>query len=133
MSRRERGYRFENRITKRYNKHGWKAWRLGASSVGLPDVLAVGVDAVHVHELKTTIGESVRVPAHQIARCMEVAAAFNKYDRRVVLSAYFVRRVEYHYVWTGTKPEPVIINERGETHCDNVVPRTWHELLGGDV
>lgn len=131
MSGRERGYRFENRLAKRYNRHGWKAWRLGASSIGLPDILAVGAAAINVHELKTTIGGSVNIPTNQIARCVEVAAAFERYEGRVILSAFFANRAEYHYLWLGGEPEPVTINKHGKTSGGEVLPRTWEDLLAG--
>ncbi|MGB9003672.1 MAG: resolvase, partial [Nitrosotalea sp.] len=41
-TRRQRGYNWEDTLVKRFNSiEGWKAFRLGSPSVGLPDVLAV--------------------------------------------------------------------------------------------
>ena len=128
VSSRVRGYEFENAIAKRYNKCGWRAWRLGSSSAGLPDILAVGRVAIHVHELKATTGGSVRIPAHQIGRCLEVASAFERYAGRVVLSARFVRKAEYHFIWDG-EPEPVTINVRGKARGGELTPVSWEDLV----
>lgn len=128
---RKRGYRFENDIAKRYNRCGWRSWRLGASSAGLPDILAVGERAVHVHELKATTGNSVYVPAHQIVRCTDVASAFRRYEGLVVLSARFGRRAEFHYAWLGGEPEPVTINIRGKASGGALERRTWEDLVRG--
>ncbi|HZS73109.1 MAG TPA: resolvase, partial [Candidatus Nitrosotalea sp.] len=41
-TRRQRGYNWEDTLVKRFNAvDGWKAFRLGSPSVGLPDILAV--------------------------------------------------------------------------------------------
>lgn len=133
MSCRVRGYEFEKAIAKRYNECGWRAWRLGSSSAGLPDILAVGRAAIHVHELKATTGRSVHIPAHQIERCLDVASSFPKYRGVVVLSARFVRKAEYHFAWNGGKPEPVTINIHGKTTGGNLTPVTWEELVAGPV
>lgn len=125
------GYRFENRLARRYNASGWRAWRLGASSLGLPDILAVNSTKMHVHELKsTTTKRAVRIPAHQIERCLDIASSFARYDGRVVLSARFGRVAEYHCIWNGTEPEPVTINIRGKVLGCDAETKTWDELLG---
>lgn len=127
MSGRTRGYRFENDIARRYVRCGWRAWRLGASSNGLPDILAVGADRIHVHELKTTIRDTVRIPAHQIERCMDVAESFPKYTGRTILSARFGRKAEYHYLWDG-EPVRVSINIRGRA-TEGATQITWNQLI----
>lgn len=104
---------------------------MGSSSAGLPDILAVGRTIIHVHELKATGGTSVHIPAHQIARCLDVASAFDKYAGRVVLSARFVRQAEYHFIWAGGRPEPVTINIHGKTTGGNLTPVSWEALVAG--
>lgn len=126
MSSRTRGYRFENDIARRYMQCGWRAWRLGASSRGLPDILAVGTDRIHVHELKTTIHDTVQIPAHQIARCIDIVDSFPRYRGYTVLSARFGRRAEHHYLWSG-EPAQVRINVRGQ--CSRgATPISWDKL-----
>ena len=126
---RRRGYDFENTIARRYNACGWRVWRLGALAGRPPDILAVGPDSIHVHELKTTTGNSVRIPAYQIANCADLASAFGRYEGRAVLSARFGRTAEYHYVWDGADPEPVTINIHGKIRGCGAEPMTWDELL----
>lgn len=133
MTNRNRGYKFEYDLAKRYNEHsGWHAWRLGASSEGLPDLLAVGRTAIHAHELKATQYGSVCIQAHQIARCLDVVSPFSRYDGRVVLSVRFVRKAEYHFIWGDVEPEPVSINIKGKARGGDLTPVTWEDLLADD-
>ena len=127
MSGRTRGYRFEHDIAARYESCGWRAWRLGASSTGLPDILAVENHTIHVHELKTTIYGSVRIPYHQICRCVDVASSFDLYDTRIVLSARFGRRAEHHMIWNGGVGQ-VSINVHGVSWGADLTPISWDML-----
>lgn len=132
MAVQRKGYSFENDLSKRYNAtKGWRAWRLGASSIGLPDVLAVNDTHVHVHELKSSHKTSVQIPVHQIVRCLDLASAFTRYEGRVVLSARFGRIAEHHCIWEGSEEEPkqVSINRQGKVRGCDAESMSWDELM----
>ena len=88
---RRRGYSWEDTLVKRFRgKPGWKAFRLGSPSVGLPDVLAVntGGSLMYVIEAKAGTSTSLFVPGDQIRRCLEWVAMFDVYKTRHVLLAF---------------------------------------------
>ncbi len=95
-ARRRRGYDWEDALAKRFNASpGWRAFRLGSPSVGLPDVLAVNTRrrSLFVMEAKSATSASLRVPAEQVARCVEWARMLDAYgDRRVVLAFKFLSK-----------------------------------------
>lgn len=126
-----RGYNFENKLSERYNAtEGWRAWRLGTSSAGLPDVLAVSDTHVHVHELKSTHKTSVQIPVHQLVMCLDLASAFKRYGGRVILSARFVRKAEYHCIWEKPKKlKQVSINRQGKVRGCDAESMSWDELM----
>lgn len=129
---RESGYQFEYRMMKRYIKHGWNAWRLGESSAGLPDILALNDTHMNIHELKFTHTKKARIPAHQIARCLDLASAFKRYECRVVLTARFADdAVEYHYIWDGAKKDlkNVYVWMDGRVSGCDAKALSWQELL----
>ena len=66
--RRSRGYSYEYSIVNRINNRNWIAKRLGGSSVGLPDIIAVNNKKaiLLVIEAKSGTGESLYVPSDQI-------------------------------------------------------------------
>ena len=71
--------------------------------------------------------DTVRIPAHQIERCMDVADSFPKYTGCTILSARFGRKTEYHYLWDG-KPVQASINTRSKaTH--GVTQITGNKLI----
>lgn len=90
-TRRQRGYQWEDTLVKRFNNQdGWKAFRLGSPSTGLPDILAVNMHTKHliVIEAKSGSGNALSVPADQIERCMTWASTFSAYKKRHVILAY---------------------------------------------
>ncbi|ABK77212.1 hypothetical protein CENSYa_0579 [Cenarchaeum symbiosum A] len=130
-TRRQRGYAWEDAIVKRFNgAEGWRAFRLGSPSTGLPDVLAVGPAGLYAIEAKSGTATSLTVPADQIERCLSWTRAFGAYhDRRAVLAFKFLskkrtgtgtyesRRLrEYFVVWDGS-PVDCICTYDGETYA----------------
>src|SRR5574340_1798412 len=68
-TRRQRGYNWEDTLVKRFNSmDGWKAFRLGSPSVGLPDILAVSTMAntIYTIEAKSGTSTTLYVPYDQI-------------------------------------------------------------------
>ncbi len=89
--RRQRGYHWEDTIVKRFNTvEGWKAFRLGSPSTGLPDVLAVNTKekAIFTIEAKSGTSTSLPVPADQIERCDKWIKTFDIYNNRKVILAF---------------------------------------------
>ena len=80
--RRSRGYSFEYSIVNRINNRNWIAKRLGGSSVGLPDIIAVNNNKaiLLVIEAKSGTGESLNVPSDQIERCFSIFKMFRYYN-----------------------------------------------------
>ena len=90
-TRRQRGYQWEDAIVKRFNSAaGWSAFRLGSPSTGLPDVLAVSTQqrSLCAVEAKSGTVSFLPVPADQIRRCLNWAAAFDLYENRSVVLAF---------------------------------------------
>ncbi len=85
-------------------------------------------DSVHVHELKTTLGKTIRIPAHQIRRCYDVAESFPKYYGLVIISARFGRRAERHYWQDGLESVKIGIDDK--TRGSQLREITWEDLLG---
>ncbi len=89
--RRQRGYHWEDTIAKRFNSiEGWKAFRLGSPSTGLPDILAVNTreKTIFTIEAKSGTGTSLPVPADQIERCDKWIKTFDIYNNRKVILAF---------------------------------------------
>ncbi|MEW5839895.1 hypothetical protein [Nitrososphaera sp.] len=128
--RRSRGYAYEHGLVERLNKHGFVARRLGGSSTGLPDIVAVnnGEGILLTIEAKSGTSDILYVPQDQIERCLMVREMFSIYPRRHVVFAFkFMskkrfrrmnktiyeqrRLVEYYKVadsLAGTNPLPVV-------------------------
>ena len=90
-TRRQRGYNWEDTLVKRFNSlDGWKAFRLGSPSVGLPDILAVSTNesTVYTIEAKSGTSTTLRVPYDQIIRCMRWIDTFELYDKRKMIVAF---------------------------------------------
>ena len=94
--RRSRGYSYEYSIVNRINNNrNWIAKRLGGSSVGLPDIIAVNNNKaiLLVIEAKSGTGESLYVPSDQIERCFSIVKMFRYYnDKNVILAFKFLRK-----------------------------------------
>ena len=55
-TRRQRGYNWEDTLVKRFNAtDGWKAFRLGSPSVGLPDILAVSTKENTIYTIEAKL------------------------------------------------------------------------------
>lgn len=90
-TRRSRGYHWEDTLVKRFNAlDGWKAFRLGSPSVGLPDILAVSTkqSTIFTIEAKSGTTNSLVVPFDQIERCLKWTNTFELYDTRKVVFAF---------------------------------------------
>lgn len=90
-TRRQRGYQWEETITKRFNcAENWKAFRLGSPSISLPDVLAVNTNksTIFTIEAKSGTGTSLPVPADQIERCLTWIKTFDIYKKKHVILAF---------------------------------------------
>lgn len=90
-TRRSRGYHWEDTLVKRFNAtEGWKAFRLGSPSVGLPDILAVSTknSAIFTIEAKSGTTNSLVVPFDQILRCLKWTDTFELYHTRKVVFAF---------------------------------------------
>jgi Holliday junction resolvase len=88
--RRSRGYSYEHGLVEKLNKHGFIARRLGGSSTGLPDIVAVdnknGV--LLTIEAKAGTSDILYVPQDQIERCLLVRDMFSIYPTRLVVFAF---------------------------------------------
>jgi len=90
-TRRQRGYNWEDTLVKRFNAtSGWKAFRLGSPSVGLPDILAVSTseNTIYTIEAKSGTNTTLRVPFDQIERCLKWIHTFELYQSRKMLIAF---------------------------------------------
>ncbi len=88
--RRSRGYSYEHGLVEKLNKHGFIARRLGGSSTGLPDIVAVdnknGI--LLTIEAKAGTSDILYVPQDQIERCIMVREMFAVYPTRHVVFAF---------------------------------------------
>ncbi len=90
-TRRQRGYNWEDTLVKRFNSlYGWKAFRLGSPSVGLPDILAVSSkeNTIYTIEAKSGTSTTLRVPYDQILRCLKWIHTFDLYETRKMVIAF---------------------------------------------
>ena len=90
-TRRQRGYNWEDTLVKRFNAvEGWKAFRLGSPSVGLPDILAVSTreNVIYTIEAKSGTNTTLRVPFDQIQRCLKWIHTFELYETRRMIVAF---------------------------------------------
>lgn len=133
-TRRSRGYHWEDTLVKRFNAlEGWKAFRLGSPSVGLPDILAVSTEnsTIFTIEAKSGTTNSLVVPSDQIERCLRWTDTFELYNtRRVVFAFKFLskKRIglgeyekrelrEYYKVWDKKNTiSDFACNYDGSTH-----------------
>lgn len=104
-NRRERGYNHEKKLVNFINQFdSWFARRLGGSSTGLPDVLALGHFMVpikdnleikkgvaFVMECKSSTSNYSYIPNDQVVRCNEVAAGLEMYEAYITFAFKFSR------------------------------------------
>ncbi len=133
-TRRQRGYNWEDTLVKRFNStEGWKAFRLGSPSVGLPDILAVSTDnsTIFTIEAKSGTSTTLRVPYDQIIRCMKWIDTFELYrTRKMVIAFKFMskKRIgkgeyehrelrEYYKIWNPAfVPTDFVCTYEGDTY-----------------
>lgn len=74
----------------RLNNGQWRARRLGGSSTGLPDIVAVNNDAgiLLTIEAKSGTSDILYVPLDQIERCLMVRNMFSIYPERHIILAF---------------------------------------------
>lgn len=134
-TRRQRGYNWEDTLVKRFNSTcGWKAFRLGSPSVGLPDILAVSTDELTIYTIEAKSGTSttLRVPYDQILRCLKWINTFELYKtRKMVIAFKFMskKRIgkgqyehrqlrEYYKIWDESQPiTDFVCTYCGETYA----------------
>jgi len=137
--RRSRGYNYEYSIVNRLNNRHWIAKRLGGSSVGLPDIIAVNNNKAILLaiEAKSGTGDSLYVPSDQIERCFLIVKMFRYYKyKHVILAFKFLRKkrikinnkssyekrklVEYYKIiepiWKVGKTPQIKCNYNGKTY-----------------
>lgn len=96
--RRSRGYSFEHALVQRLNNGEWNARRLGGSSTGLPDIIAVNnIDAILLSiEAKSGTGDILYVPQDQIRRSILIRNMFSFYTtRHFILAFKFMRKKRF--------------------------------------
>jgi Holliday junction resolvase len=93
--RRSRGYSYEHTLVQRLNNGSWVARRLGGSSTGLPDIVAVNnKEAVLLSiEAKSGTGDVLYVRPDQLQRCLLIRDMFGYYKiKHVILAFKFMRK-----------------------------------------
>lgn len=88
---RSRGYNFEYILVKRFNSLGtWYARRLGGSSTGFPDIVAVNNNERRLltFEAKAGTSDNLYVPPDQIERCAKILDIFRLYENRFAILAF---------------------------------------------
>lgn len=88
--RRSRGYSYEHGLVQRLNNGVWNARRLGGSSTGLPDIVAVNnTDGILLTiEAKSGTSDILYVPQDQIERCLIIRNMFGIYPERHIILAF---------------------------------------------
>ena len=97
--RRSRGYSYEHTLVQRLNTELWNARRLGGSSIGLPDIIAVNnIEAILLSiEAKSGTGDALYVPSDQINRCLQILDMFSFYkSRHAILAFKFMRKKRFN-------------------------------------
>ena len=88
--RRSRGYSFEHALVQRLNSEQWHSRRLGGSSTGLPDIVAVNNDSgvLLTIEAKSGTSDILYVPQDQVERCKIIMNMFSIYPERHIILAF---------------------------------------------
>lgn len=93
--RRSRGYSYEHTLVQRLNNGSWVARRLGGSSTGLPDIVAVNNKEATLLsiEAKSGTGDALYVRPDQLQRCLLIRDMFGYYrTKHVILAFKFMRK-----------------------------------------
>jgi Holliday junction resolvase len=96
--RRSRGYSYEHTLVQRLNNGSWIARRLGGSSTGLPDIVAVNnKEAILLSiEAKSGTGDALYVRPDQLQRCLLIRDMFGYYkSKHVILAFKFMKKKRY--------------------------------------
>jgi Holliday junction resolvase len=96
--RRSRGYSYEHTLVQRLNNGSWIARRLGGSSTGLPDIVAVNNKEATLLsiEAKSGTGDALYVGGDQLQRCLLIKDMFGYYKtKHVVLAFKFMRKKRF--------------------------------------
>jgi Holliday junction resolvase len=96
--RRSRGYSYEHTLVQRLNNGSWIARRLGGSSTGLPDIVAVNnEEAILLSiEAKSGTGDALYVRPDQLQRCLLIRDMFGYYKtKHVILAFKFLRKKRF--------------------------------------
>jgi Holliday junction resolvase len=96
--RRSRGYSYEHSLVLRLNGGSWVARRLGGSSTGLPDIVAVNNKEASLLsiEAKSGTGDALYVRPDQIQRCLLIKNMFEYYKtKHVILAFKFMRKKRF--------------------------------------
>lgn len=142
--RRSRGYDFEYRTVEHFKKpamkeQGWDARRLGGSSTGFPDVVALNAKDGRclVIECKAGQGNELYVPADQVERLMTTLQFFGyNRDRRAIVAFKFISKnkkgefrklLEYYHDITGLDARVLKCTYNGDLYAKNP-DGTWWEL-----
>jgi Holliday junction resolvase len=96
--RRTRGYSYEHSLVQRLNYGSWIARRLGGSSTGLPDIVAVNNKEATLLsiEAKSGTGDILYVHPDQLQRCLLIRDMFGYYKtKHVILAFKFMRKKRF--------------------------------------
>ena len=107
--RRSRGYSYEHTLVQRLNNGSWIARRLGGSSTGLPDIVAVNNKSAILLsiEAKSGTGDALYVHPDQLKRCLLIRDMFGYYRRKHVILAFkFIRKKRF------TRKKEVVYEKR---------------------
>lgn len=107
--RRSRGYSYEHTLVQRLNNGSWIARRLGGSSTGLPDIVAVNnKEAILLSiEAKSGTGDALYVRPDQLQRCLLIRDMFGYYKtKHVILAFKFMRKKRF------TRKQQVVYEKR---------------------
>jgi Holliday junction resolvase len=107
--RRSRGYSYEHTLVQRLNNGSWVARRLGGSSTGLPDIVAVNNKEATLLsiEAKSGTGDVLYVHPDQLHRCLLIRDMFGYYKtKHVILAFKFMRKKRF------TRKKKVVYEKR---------------------
>ena len=107
--RRSRGYSYEHTLVQRLNNGLWIARRLGGSSTGLPDIVAVNNKEATLLsiEAKSGTGDALYVGHDQLQRCLLIKDMFGYYrTKHVILAFKFMRKKRF------TRKKQVVYEKR---------------------
>jgi Holliday junction resolvase len=107
--RRSRGYSYEHTLVQRLNNGSWVARRLGGSSTGLPDIVAVNNKEATLLsiEAKSGTGDVLYVHPDQLHRCLFIRDMFGYYrTKHVILAFKFMRKKRF------TRKKQVVYEKR---------------------